>query len=122
MSVRSFPYALRLQHGLVGPRRPRRKPEKKIIRLTDEQRDALPIEKVYFKIGELARMFLVRPSAIRFWESYFGLHAKARVGGKRRFTQVEVKQFTEVHRLLKVEGYTLEGAKRKLQEVVAKAT
>ena len=79
-----------------------------------------PIEnltKRYYSISELAKMFDVSKSLVRFWEQEFDyLRPYKSSKGERRFTQENIHQFEEIHYLVKEQGYTLAGAKRFLKE------
>lgn len=75
------------------------------------------LTKLYYSIGEVAEMFNVSKSLIRFWESEFDLlrpHKNSK--GDRRFTKQNIGQFKIIYELVKERGFTLEGAKRELKE------
>jgi len=75
------------------------------------------IEKVYFTIGEVADMFDVNPSLIRFWEREFEqLSPKKNGRGNRVFNRKDLELFHKIHHLVKDKGFTLEGAKKILRE------
>ena len=75
------------------------------------------ITKLYYSIGELADMFDVSTSLIRFWESEFdGLAPKKNKSGNRRYTEHDIKKFKQIHYLVKDRGFTLEGAKQQLKD------
>ena len=74
------------------------------------------ITKLYYSIGEIAEMFSVSKSLIRFWETEFDLlkpHKNSK--GDRRFTQQNIDQFRTIYHLVKERGFTLEGAKREIK-------
>lgn len=74
-------------------------------------------EKVYYTIGEVARMFDVNTSLIRFWEKEFDIiQPKKNKKGNRLFTQKDVDNFHIIYRLVKQEGFTLQGAREKLKK------
>ena len=74
-------------------------------------------EKLFYKISEVADMFNVNISAVRFWEKEFDiLKPKKNKKGNRLFTQKDIKNIRIIHHLLKERGFTIEGAKRKLTE------
>ena len=76
-----------------------------------------PKEKLFYKIGEVAKMFDVNISAIRFWEKEFDiLKPKKNKKGNRLFTPKDIKNIQVIHHLLKERGFTIEGAKKKLKE------
>ena len=73
--------------------------------------------RLYYSIGEVARMFDVNPSLIRFWEKEFDIiQPKKNKKGNRLFTQDDVDNFYIIYHLVKERGFTLEGAKKKLKE------
>ena len=75
------------------------------------------ITKIYFSIGEVAKMFDVSTSLIRFWESEFDiLKPKKNKKGDRFFTQKDVDNLHLIFHLVKERGFTLKGAKLKLRQ------
>ena len=73
------------------------------------------IEKLYYSIGEVARMIEVPVSTVRFWENEFDiLKPMKNKKGNRMFTATDLKNLMIIHRLLKEEGMTLAGVKKKL--------
>lgn len=74
------------------------------------------VEKVYYRIGEVARMFNVSTSLIRFWEKEFDvLKPHKNKKGNRLFTARDVKNLHIIYNLVKVQGYTLQGAREALK-------
>ena len=74
-------------------------------------------EKLYYSIGEVAQAFDVNTSLIRFWEKEFDvLKPKKNAKGNRRFTQEDIKNLELIFHLVKVRGFTLDGAKIQLKE------
>ncbi len=74
------------------------------------------IEKIYFSIGEVADMFNVAPSLIRFWESEFDLiQPKKNRKGNRQFTRDDINNVRTIYHLVKQKGFTLQGAKEMLR-------
>lgn len=75
------------------------------------------ITKLYYSIGEVASMFKVNTSLIRFWEKEFDIiKPKKNKKGNRMFTQKDVDNFHLIYNLVKERGYTLKGAKEKLKK------
>jgi DNA-binding transcriptional MerR regulator len=75
------------------------------------------IEKLYYSIGEIADMFNVNTSLIRYWEKEFDIiKPKKNKKGNRFFTIEDIDNFYLIHELVKVRGMTLRGAKKKLRE------
>ena len=76
-----------------------------------------PIEKLYYSIGEVAQSLDVNVSLIRFWEKQFDiLQPKKNKKGNRMFTAADFENLKLIYHLVKVRGFTLEGAKNKLVE------
>jgi len=75
------------------------------------------IEKLYYTIGEVASMFDVNTSLIRFWEKEFDIiKPKRNAKGNRLFTKQDVENFYIIYHLVKERGLTLDGAKKKMKE------
>ncbi len=75
------------------------------------------ITKLYYTIGEVAAMFDVNTSLIRFWEKEFEMiEPKKNKKGNRLFTQKDVENLKVIYHLVKERGFTLAGAKKKLSE------
>lgn len=75
------------------------------------------IEKLYYTIGEVAAMFDVNTSLIRFWENEFDtIKPKRNNKGNRLFTKQDVENFYIIFHLVKERGLTLDGAKKKMKE------
>ena len=73
------------------------------------------IEKLYYSIGEVAEIFSVAPSLIRFWESEFELiKPKKNRKGNRQFTKEDIDNVRTIYHLVKEKGFTLQGAKEML--------
>lgn len=73
-------------------------------------------EKMFFTIGEVAEMFDVNTSLIRFWEKEFDIISpQKKLNGNRKFTKKDVTNFKLIYSLVKEKKYTLEGAKQKLK-------
>lgn len=75
------------------------------------------VEKLYYSIGEVAEMFQVKPSLIRFWEKEFDIiKPKKNKKGNRFFTVQDIDNFRLIFYLVKEKGLTLQGARKKLKE------
>ena len=75
------------------------------------------IEKVYYSIGEVAELFDVNASLIRFWEKEFDiLKPMKNKKGNRLFTPKDLDNLRIIYHLVKERGFTLQGAKDKLRE------
>jgi DNA-binding transcriptional MerR regulator len=75
------------------------------------------VEKLYYSIGEVAEMLEVPVSTVRFWENEFDiLKPMKNKKGNRLFTPTDIKNLRIIHHLVKDEGMTLGGAKKRLSE------
>ncbi|MEC7646574.1 MAG: MerR family transcriptional regulator [Bacteroidota bacterium] len=74
-------------------------------------------QKLFYKISEVAKMFNVNISTVRFWEKEFDiLKPKKNKKGNRLFTQKDITNIQIIYHLLKERRFTLDGAKKKLKE------
>jgi DNA-binding transcriptional MerR regulator len=75
------------------------------------------VEKLYYSIGEVAEMFKVNASLIRFWEKEFEvIKPKKNKKGNRFFTVQDIDNIRLIYHLVKEKGHTLNGAKKKLKD------
>ena len=80
------------------------------------------IEKKYYTIGEVAAIFNVATSLIRFWESEFDIISpKKNRKGNRQFTPDDIENVRLIFHLVKEQGYTLQGARDILKNGVHNA-
>jgi len=78
-------------------------------------RGALP-PKLYFRIGEVASLVGVEPHVLRYWEREFrSIRPTKSAKGQRVYSRRDVENLMRVRELLYSEGFTIAGAKRKLQ-------
>lgn len=69
--------------------------------------------KLYYSIGEVAQMFGIRESTLRFWEKEFP-YLKPKVKGPslvRQYSEKDIEQIRLIHNLVKVRGFKLAAAK-----------
>jgi DNA-binding transcriptional MerR regulator len=75
-------------------------------------------DKLYFKIGEVARLVGVKPYVLRYWETEFSVVRPGKTRSKHRlYRRRDVETLLDIRRLLYTERYTIEGAKRRLREL-----
>lgn len=75
------------------------------------------VEKLYYTIGEVAKMFDVNTSLIRFWEKSFDIiKPKKNKKGNRLFTKEDIENFHLIYYLVKEQGMTLVGAQKRIKE------
>ncbi|WP_343634210.1 MerR family transcriptional regulator [Fluviicola sp.] len=78
----------------------------------------IALTKLYYSIGEVAAIFDVNTSLIRFWEKEFTvIQPKKNKKGNRLFTVKDIEHFNKIYQLVKEQGYTLDGAKKALKSV-----
>jgi DNA-binding transcriptional MerR regulator len=74
--------------------------------------DDILFTKLYYPIGDVANMFKVNTSLIRYWENEFDiLKPKKNAKGDRHFRPEDVKSLQLIYYLLRERKYTIEGAK-----------
>ncbi len=72
-------------------------------------------DRLYFKIGDVARLLKIEPYVLRFWESQFPQLKPNKSGtGQRLYRKRDVEIAVEIKRLVYGEGYTLSGARQAL--------
>ncbi len=75
------------------------------------------VEKLYYTIGEVAKMFDVNTSLIRYWEKEFDIIKPYKnKKGNRMFTPEDIENFHLIYHLVKEKGMTLKGAEKKLKD------
>lgn len=84
--------------------------------------DVVIPDKLYFRIGEVARLCGVEAYVLRFWESEFPqLHPNKSGTGQRLYRKRDVEMAMRVRRLLHEEGYTIAGAKQVLSHEASRS-
>jgi len=74
-------------------------------------------EKIYFKIGEVSEIVGVEPYVLRYWETEFEVLKPSKAPSRHRlYKKRDVELLIEIKRLLYSEGFTIEGARKKLKE------
>lgn len=73
--------------------------------------------KIYYSVKEVADMFGVKPSLLRFWEKEFPQIAPKIAGrGIRQYRKEDVETVKLIYHLVKEKGMTLQGARQKLKD------
>jgi DNA-binding transcriptional MerR regulator len=74
-------------------------------------------DKLYFKIGEVSRIVGVEPYVLRYWETEFDVLKPGKAPSRHRmYKKKDVETLLEIKRLLYAEGFTIEGARKRLRE------
>lgn len=77
------------------------------------------LNKLYYSIGEVADLFEVNASLIRFWEKEFSLlKPKKNNKGNRQFTVKDIANIEKIYILVKQRGFTLDGAKKAMRDKI----
>lgn len=72
--------------------------------------------KLYYSIGEVAKMFDVNESLLRYWEKEFSMISPKKAGGNvRQYRKEDIENIRLVYHLVKEKGMTLQGAKQRLK-------
>ena len=91
--------------------------------VTPDSKEALPPipAKRYFTIGEVSELCAVKPHVLRYWEQEFTqLRPVKRRGNRRYYQHHEVLLVRRIRELLYQEGFTISGARHRLEEPAAK--
>ncbi|MDR0795339.1 MAG: MerR family transcriptional regulator [Tannerella sp.] len=72
--------------------------------------------KQFYSIKEVAKMFNLNPSALRFWETKFEQIAPLKNKGTRFYSREDISQIRLIHYLLKIRGMTIAGAHLRLKD------
>ncbi len=72
-------------------------------------------DKLYYTIGEVADILSTTTSQLRYWSGEFDLNVRKNRKGDRLFQKADLTKLKLIQRLLKDEGYTIDGAKKKLK-------
>ena len=75
------------------------------------------LQKLYYSIGEVAEMFDVNESLLRYWEKEFDIiKPKKNAKGTRSYRIEDIESIKLIYHLVKENGLTLDGAKKRLKE------
>lgn len=79
--------------------------------------DILTNEKMYYTITEVAQLTGLKPHILRYWETEFPmLRPKKNRAGNRIYKKKDIEMVLTIKRLLYEEGFTIDGAKKRLRE------
>jgi len=77
-------------------------------------------KKLYYKIGEACKILEIQPYVLRYWETEFPfLSPNKSKSGQRVYSDPEIDVIRRIKELLYEEGYTIAGAKKKLEGEMA---
>lgn len=74
-------------------------------------------ERVYYSIAEVSNILDVKPHVLRYWEQEFdSLRPKRTPRGVRRYRKDDIELLKRIKQLVWTEGYTVDGANKRLAE------
>ena len=74
------------------------------------------VKQLYYKIGEACRLLEIQPYVLRYWETEFPVLAPSKSkSGQRVYSDKELSLIRRIKELLYEEGYTIAGAKKRLE-------
>lgn len=74
-------------------------------------------DKLYFKIGEVSALLKLKPHVLRYWETEFDILNPGKAPSRHRlYKRKDVELLLQIKQLLHTEGYTIEGARKKLKQ------
>lgn len=78
----------------------------------------IPLDRVFYRIGDVARLVGVKTHVLRFWEMEFSGIAPAKSkSGQRVYRRMDVEHVLLIKHLLYVERFSIEGARRRIREL-----
>ena len=87
---------------------------------TEEQEGFLTNERLYYSIGEVSRIVGVKPFVLRFWETEFPDIRPIKSSSNRRlYRREDIERLLVIKNLVHDQKFTIEGARRRLQEQVS---
>lgn len=79
--------------------------------------------KLYYRIGEVSDIVGVQPHVLRYWETEFrSIRPQKSSKGQRVYSRRDVEKLLRVKDLLKNQGFTIAGARKRLSEPAVEAT
>ena len=80
------------------------------------EKTAIPPDKLYFKIGEVAKIVGVKPYVLRYWETEFSVVKPGKTRSKHRlYRRKDVETLLRIKILLHDQRFTIEGARKQLR-------
>ena len=107
-----------IQKEAIAPATEKKVVEKKTIVLDTISPDE---QKQYQTIGEVAKLFELNTSHIRFWTKEFNIKVRTTRKGDRLYTRQQIEELKTIYHLVKEKGFTIPGAKTKLKELASQA-
>ena len=90
-----------------------------MMEINNTEKITIP-NKRYFTIGEVSKICGIKSHVLRYWEQEFKqLQPIKRRGNRRYYQQKDLMLISQIHELLQKQGYTIEGARKKLNETTS---
>lgn len=84
---------------------------------------SLPIDKMFYKISDVASIAGIETHVLRYWETEFSeLNPRKSQSGRRQYSRQDIDLVMEIKSLLYDEGFSIAGAKKRLQKRKKTAT
>lgn len=97
---------------------PAKIPEGVLLNSPDENKIPEIPDRMYFRIGDVAEIAGVQPYVLRFWEKEFEFLTPIKnAAGQRLYRRGDVESVLLIKRLLYMERYSIEGAKKRIKEL-----
>ena len=91
--------------------------DSKNTNISDSKNTNMSDSKIFFSISEVARLFGLNESTLRFWEKEFdSIQPKKTTKGFRQYTKADIENIRMVYHLVKEKGMTLVGAKKVIHD------
>src|SRR5437016_9028592 len=95
----------------------RMSPNKRVSAKSSRSSEVMIPEKLYFRIGEVARLCRLPAYVLRFWETEFPqLRPVKSTTGQRMYRRRDVENVLQIKKLLYEDGFTIAGARSHLRE------
>lgn len=75
------------------------------------------MDKLYYTIGEVAELLSTSTSQLRYWSGEFTLNVRKNRKGDRLFQKEDLDKLRMIQKLLKEDGFTIDGAKKKIKSM-----
>lgn len=89
-----------------------------MVRRSREGEESSGLVKLYYRIGEVSRLVGVAPHVLRYWETEFPtVRPQKSSHGQRVYSKRDVQKLLTIKELLKHQGFTIDGARKRLREL-----
>lgn len=89
-----------------------------MVRRNSDATENAALVKLYYRIGEVSRLVGVAPHVLRYWETEFStIRPQKSSHGQRVYSKRDVQKLLTIKELLKQQGFTIDGARKRLREL-----